>query len=635
MNKNIFIPFASFLALSTLPLHATVKYPYAPYGEGKLDPQPSGWPLTEAERAYVLKPEFPTRKPGSEVSMNLPAMWPVTPTAGYRGTNDKEGDTGWLDIHTKLLDAVQSAKDSTDLLLLGDSITELMGGSVIEGKPFCKPWLDRFGSLKTANAGLSGDRVEGVLWRLEHGLVDGAKPKVIVLMIGVNNAPLVTPCGVPATSVAQGIQLIVQNLRERCPSSELVVVKVLPAFEPDGATYKDIVAINKEVEALKLGSDPHVHVIDLSKGYLNADGSLKAELYSDKHLHLNEAGYEVYASGLKPLVDNLLGNVTPANVPESPADLRSIPKDLENPVISPGAPAPGKAVLQTFPPDEGKEGEKGAPYLLYLPTDWKPGERYPVIVEYLGNSAKIGDLKENECVKGNGYGLTEGKGFLWMVLPYVSKDHKGDEAWWWGDVEATVAYAKEAVPTVCRKWGGDPNRVILTGSSRGAIACNYIGLHDDAVAGLWRGLLPISHYDDAHIPWDMTPDEQKLAPERLKRLGATPQLICGEYSVLPQPWSDKGLLQTIQEKKITSFEDAKKELGLIPITDIEGTRKFVATYAPKAHHITFLDFPWINHGLGSLSDTPARRQIRDWIRKVLNNPSHAPAAVVKDPLAHQ
>ena len=105
MNKNIFIPFASFLALSTLPLHATVNYPYAPYGEGKLDPQPSGWPLTEAERAYVLKPEFPTRKPGSEVSMNLPAMWPVTPTAGYRGTNNKEGDTGWLDIHTKLLDA--------------------------------------------------------------------------------------------------------------------------------------------------------------------------------------------------------------------------------------------------------------------------------------------------------------------------------------------------------------------------------------------------------------------------------------------------------------------------------------------------------------------------------------------------
>ena len=132
----------------------------------------------------------------------------------------------------------------------------------------------------------------------------------------------------------------------------------------------------------------------------------------------------------------------------------------------------------------------------------------------------------------------------------------------------------------------------------------------------------------------MTPDEQKLAPERLKRLGATPQLICGEYSVLPQPWSDKGLLQTIQEKKITSFEDAKKELGLIPITDIEGTRKFVAAYAPNAN-ITFLDLPWINHGLWPLSDTPARRQIREWIREVLNNPTRTPAAVVKDPLSHQ
>jgi hypothetical protein len=314
---------------------------------------------------------------------------------------------------------------------------------------------------------------------------------------------------------------------------------------------------------------------------------------------------------------------------ENPADVLSIPEDLKNPVISPGAPAPGKVVLQTLPSGEGKEGEKGAPYLLYLPTDWKPGERYPLIVEYLGNSAQVQDLK------GIGYGLTAGKGFLWIVLPYVSKDHKSDETWWWGDVEATVAYAKEAVPTVCREWGGDTNRVILTGCSRGAIACNYIGLHDDAIAGLWRGLLPLSHYDDAHIPWDMTPAEQKLAPQRLKRLGATPQLICGEYSVVPQPWSDKGLLQTIREKKITSFENAKRELSLLPIADIEGTRKFVATYAPNAP-ITFLDLPWINHGSSvMLRDTPERRQIREWIREALNNPTHTPAAVVKSPLTHQ
>ena len=34
-----------------------VEYPYAPYNDGKMDPQLKGWPLTEAEREYVIKPE--------------------------------------------------------------------------------------------------------------------------------------------------------------------------------------------------------------------------------------------------------------------------------------------------------------------------------------------------------------------------------------------------------------------------------------------------------------------------------------------------------------------------------------------------------------------------------------------------
>lgn len=51
--------------------------------------------------------------------------WPVTPTAGYRGKD--VGHTRWLDIHAKLVAEVQAHEDSTDILLLGDSITECMG----------------------------------------------------------------------------------------------------------------------------------------------------------------------------------------------------------------------------------------------------------------------------------------------------------------------------------------------------------------------------------------------------------------------------------------------------------------------------------------------------------------------------
>jgi predicted esterase len=78
------------------------------------------------------------------------------------------------------------------------------------------------------------------------------------------------------------------------------------------------------------------------------------------------------------------------------------------------------------------------------------------------------------------------------VLPYSSPDGKRDMDWWWGDVDATVAYAKQVVPAICRQWGGDPQQVILTGYSRGAISCNHIGLHDDGIAKLWRAINPLS-----------------------------------------------------------------------------------------------------------------------------------------------
>lgn len=293
----------------------------------------------------------------------------------------------------------------------------------------------------------------------------------------------------------------------------------------------------------------------------------------------------------------------------SPPDVLTIPADLENPVLAHGKPAPGKAVLQSLPRYAGTK----VAHALYLPADWKSGKRYPVIIEYLGNSATVRDYR------GIGYGLTGGKGFIWVVLPFVSTDGKKDEAWWWGDVAATAAYAKEAVPAICKQWGGDPAKVILVGYSRGAIACNYIGLHDNKIAKLWRAIIPVSLYDDGHIPWDMTPEEQHRAPERLRRLGNTPQLIAGEYCSVPQQGSDKSLLEAIKQKNLTSFSAAKTELGLVPITEVTGTRKFIANNFPQGN-FTFVDLPWVNHGSKVLlRDTPERRKIRQWLQEIVSH----------------
>ena len=291
------------------------------------------------------------------------------------------------------------------------------------------------------------------------------------------------------------------------------------------------------------------------------------------------------------------------NVP----NVLDLPQDMENPVLSAGDPAPGKLVLQSLPAYTGTEVQ----HALYLPTDWAPGKRFPVIIEYRGNTSRVKDPG------GLGYGLSGGKGFIWAVLPFVGLDHKADTNWWWGDVEATIAYAKEAVPAICRQWGGDPEKVILTGHSRGAIACNYIGLHDDEIAKLWCAMMPISHYDDGHTKWGMTIKEQARAPERLRRLGNTPQYICGEHH-LSVKHNDAKLLETVAAGKFKTFEEAKKSLGLVSMIDAERTRQFVMNNYPQGR-FTIVDLPYINHSAGYvLRDIPERKQMRDWIQNVLN-----------------
>jgi hypothetical protein len=279
--------------------------------------------------------------------------------------------------------------------------------------------------------------------------------------------------------------------------------------------------------------------------------------------------------------------VSPPSSPrlDAPPDALSLAPDLQKPVMSDGDPIPGRLVLQQLPAYAGTQVH----HALWLPEDWAPNRRFPVIVEYLGNSGQV-----KQGLMGCGMGISGGRGFIVAVLPYVDTSRRTDAAWWWGDVAATVVYAKEAVPAICAAWGGDPTRVLLTGHSRGAIACNYIGLHDDQIARLWRAMVPFSHYDDAHIPWGMTADEQARAPERLARLGRTPQYIMGEHSVLPQPWNDKGLRASIADRKLGSFAEARDALGLKPITEIEGTRAFLARHAPAAD-IAMVDLPFVNH----------------------------------------
>lgn len=212
----------------------------------------------------------------------------------------------------------------------------------------------------------------------------------------------------------------------------------------------------------------------------------------------------------------------------APPDIRDVPADLVVPAAVMGEPAAGRRVPGTLPEYAGTEVH----HLLSLPTDWQPGGRYPVIVEYAGNGNyrnQYGDVSEGTVEGSNlGYGLSGGEGFIWLCLPYVDRAEGRNQPIWWGDVEATCTYARQAVRMVCERYGGDPSAVVLTGFSRGAIGCGYLGLHDDATADVWLAFVPFSHYDGVIEKWPYPGADRASARERLNRLRGRASFICYE-----------------------------------------------------------------------------------------------------------
>jgi len=207
--------------------------------------------------------------------------------------------------------------------------------------------------------------------------------------------------------------------------------------------------------------------------------------------------------------------------------------DLALPPLTDQGPQPGKRATVIAPEYAGTKVH----HLITLPADWTPdwkarGKSWPVIAEYTGNyfptSGSTGEVEG----AGLGYGVTRGKA-IWVVLPYVAKDHQKNEITWWGDIDATVGYAKTNIPRICSEFGGDPKKVVLCGFSRGAIGTSFLGLHDDEIAKLWCGLWAHDHFDGVKqwtAPWGAPLARyREEATTRLRRLQGRPVLISQAY----------------------------------------------------------------------------------------------------------
>lgn len=292
------------------------------------------------------------------------------------------------------------------------------------------------------------------------------------------------------------------------------------------------------------------------------------------------------------LLPLICATVVPVAIGDDVPDIRSVPADLVVPQITTGPPAAGRRV-------EVQDTVSGVPFVVYLPRDWSPLRSFPVILELPGNGGyrnSFGDQCSGLPAGCSlGYGITAGVGAVWIAVPFLNGEGNAVAVTWWGDPpeydpRPSVDLLRRCLDYACsRELCGDRRRVILTGFSRGSIACNHLGLIDDETAGCWRGMICYSHYDGVHEGWPVTGADRAAAARRLRRLAGIRQFICHESSTDPR-------------------------------TSLSATRALLQQFGISSQ-LTFCEIGFRNHNdQWILRPSPARRELRAWFQKLTSGP---------------
>lgn len=180
---------------------------------------------------------------------------------------------------------------SRDLVFLGNSITD--GGE----------WAELFNNRHVKNRGISGDRTEWLLDRLDV-IVEG-HPKKLFLMIGINDLA----AGVPPRQIYENILRVVERFQKESPWTKIYIQSVLPVngrsfsiFRAHYRAQKQILELNALLEEFcASNTEDRVAYLDVYKELVDNNGDLNAA-YTNDGLHLLGEGYLIWRDAIKPYV---------------------------------------------------------------------------------------------------------------------------------------------------------------------------------------------------------------------------------------------------------------------------------------------------------------------------------------------
>jgi len=244
----------------------------------------------------------PTTRPATRTAAADPNSGPsdvAAPKMGARG----QIDAGFNAAHLKFI--ARGKAGPIGVLFLGDSITQFWtrAQAVFDA---------HYAKYQPANFGISGDKTQHVLWRIDNGELDGIHPRVVVLLIGTNNFRD------PEEAIYRGDKKIIDEIHQKLPDSKLIIMGIFPRGDgrtnalldsryPDGPHIIDgrvkLQAVNTQLA--KLDDGGKTRYLDIWDKLLDSNGMLTTDIMAD-YLHPTTKGYEIWADAMQPMLDQMM-----------------------------------------------------------------------------------------------------------------------------------------------------------------------------------------------------------------------------------------------------------------------------------------------------------------------------------------
>lgn len=167
------------------------------------------------------------------------------------------------------------------------------------GSSSIKMWKDiesDFPDHEVINAGFGGSQTFELLHYVNELILD-YKPSKVFIYEGDNDVS----SGKSSTQIILTMHELVTAIHEALPETEILLISAKPSISR-WHLKDEYMDLNQHLEEYSQLFD-YVQYVNIWDTMLNAEGSPKAEIFLEDKLHMNRAGYDLWAEVVKKYMD--------------------------------------------------------------------------------------------------------------------------------------------------------------------------------------------------------------------------------------------------------------------------------------------------------------------------------------------